>query len=112
MLKIHINRVPGSLNNEIFIFDEQKSVTTGFVFREDGECIATTQVYKPGEAWIIKPAMRIPEQMTRDLIQAFVEYAKERNYPVSEDATKGKLEATEKHLEDMRTLVFKKNETN
>ena len=53
--------------------------------------------------------IRMPVQECREIISAFVKYAQDQGFKSSDESfSKGKLEATEKHLDDMRTLVFKK----
>lgn len=48
------------------------------------------------------------EFVFREIVQAFLDYAKEQKIESkSESYCEGKLSAIEKHLEDMRTLVFK-----
>lgn len=70
--------------------------------------VATRLVSGTGSYDDIKPAFTIDERTLRDLIAAFAELAQSRGIEnKSETFTKGKLEATERHLADMRQLVFK-----
>ena len=58
-----------------------------------------------------KPFMVMMEQHYRDFCAAFVRQAEEMGIQKGGDTyTKGKLEATEAHLADMRTLVFEPQE--
>lgn len=52
----------------------------------------------------IKPFLALPEDLFFELITAAAEYAKKREMIIpSETFHKGKLEATEKHLQDLAT---------
>lgn len=56
----------------------------------------------------IEPLIEMPEQMADEFIKAVVDYASEAGIKTeNENLLKGKLQATEKHLEDMR-LAFNK----
>ena len=111
--KIYIRPIPGSLMNEIFITEKYGDPSNGghisiFNFKENGEGVATEAKSNHGEirSEDMKPTMILPEQETRDLIRAFSELASERGFePDSESKAKGKLEATERHLADLRTLL-------
>lgn len=57
----------------------------------------------------VLPAMRMDTRDLRQIVAAFVKYSQEQGFKSSDESfAQGKLTATEKHLEDMRTLVFKK----
>lgn len=97
--------VPGTLLNEIFIVDSEDNVDHFFNVEKDGNVQATTVKREYGAMPDAKPTMILDEQTTRDLIAAFSDLAREKglNGP---SAAEGKLSATERHLDDMRKLVF------
>lgn len=109
-MRIHINREPNSLLNKVFILSNPAQYQAFFTFK-DGKMIATTFTREDmGKADFIKPAFVIEEQELRELIEAFVVAGADRGIDnPTESKIAGKLEATEKHLEDMRKLVFKTN---
>lgn len=56
----------------------------------------------------IAPTMILPQNRLNEVLRAFSEAVREKGFGYETESTaKGKLEATEKHLEDMRRLVFK-----
>jgi hypothetical protein len=55
-----------------------------------------------------EPTLRIPREHGKEFFESMAKVADERGFPSpSEENVKGLLEATERHLEDMRTLVFR-----
>lgn len=73
----------------------------------DGEKLVE-QIMSVGEATDIKPLLTIPLGMKEFIIKAFInEGAKQNLRTENENLLKGKLEATELHLEDMRHFFFK-----
>ena len=54
----------------------------------------------------MEPTLRLHPDVAQDLVQAFNDV---HIRPDKESITEGKLVATEKHLEDMRKLVFNKS---
>lgn len=57
-----------------------------------------------------EPSIRVPGNISDEFMKAFVDAADDLGIPKpSEQRNEGKLEAMEKHLEDMRRLVFKKS---
>jgi len=54
----------------------------------------------------LEPSLNLPGRMGEEVMQAIVEAFNERGIkPESGNKTEGKLEATEKHLEDLRMLL-------
>jgi hypothetical protein len=107
-MKIYVSRKPATLLNEVYILSEEAQYMAYYTFRESGEMIGTT--FKYGDmAEQVKPAFIVPEREWRDMLAAFSEEAKAVGVEnKSETFNKGKLEATERHLNDLRALVFKK----
>lgn len=56
----------------------------------------------------LKPFLTLAVDTYREVLSAMMRLGESENVPrPSEDHLKGKLEATQEHLEDMRTIVFK-----
>ena len=106
-MRIHINRIPGSLACELFITSDTKSrYESYFTVEKDGNVIGHQFERSGGNRPDVKPMMIVDELFIRDLINAFVSYAREEGFKSADEShTKGKLEATESHLKDMRTLL-------
>lgn len=111
-MKIYIREIPNTIKNEIFFVERPNDLKKGDVirfinFKETGEAIQTEKVHDYGVATDeIKPSLILDEMQTRELIMAFSEIAKNRGFEYdSESKAKGKLEATERHLEDLRKLL-------
>lgn len=98
------------LYNKIYIYSlpEKTIGSTGYymTFNQDGSVNCHTLVRDGNEALTIKPAMTLDESMTRELIQAFMLTGQKVGIDIeSESKAKGKLEATERHLGDLRALL-------
>lgn len=108
-MNIYINRKLGTLLNEIFVFggDDSCQIRT-FLTVKDGQLQATRFTYEDSMATdIVKPMFTVQEGDLGEMIEAFMQLGSQRGIEKpSEAKNAGKLEATEKHLEDMRTLVF------
>ena len=111
-MKIYIREIPGSMNNEIFFVERPEDLKKGDImrfinFKENGEAMQVDQAHEYGmNIDGIKPTMILTENQTRELLTAFSILAKEKGFEYdNESKAKGKLEATEKHLEDMRQLL-------
>ena len=111
-MKIYIRERLGTLENEIFLVERPHDLKKGDIlrfinFKENGEAIQTEKIHEYGMAMSeMKPSFILNEMQTRELIMAFSEIAKTRGFEYdSESKAKGKLEATERHLEDMRKLL-------
>lgn len=110
-MKIYIRERPNSVLNEIFIIDRPNDFQKGDVwrflnFKESGDCVITDRIFDRGQEIEMKPTMILDERATRELLQSFLELASEKGIEHDgESRAKGKLEATEKHLEDMRKLL-------
>jgi hypothetical protein len=91
------------------------TVKVGFISGEKGE-VKTAFNFGKGKAYTIQPGealpegclMEIPQDVFDEMLKAFAEMASDRGIKLESDLKReGKLEATAKHLEDMRALVFK-----
>lgn len=111
-MEIIIRRQINSLMNEIFIIRGEerkylgKSVISAINFDQDGNAYQSDAPETGGQQSKLKPAMILDERDTRKLLAAFSEAAKDRGAVKDNTYLQGKLEGTEKHLEDMRRLVF------
>ena len=111
-MKIYIRQVPMTLSNEIFFVERPNDLKRGDIirfinFNKNGEASQIEKVHEYGvNIESTKPTMILTEEQTREMIAAFSEIAKTRGFEYdSESKAKGKLEATERHLEDMRKLL-------
>lgn len=56
----------------------------------------------------LEPFLKLPTELFNEFVKAITEYASDNNIKTeNENLLQGKLGATEKHLEDMRKIVFK-----
>lgn len=100
MIKVYIDNSPVVASKRIFIVDEDnkrrfvaKPMKLEFV--ELKEDVST------------EPTIDIPYRYADGFLQALLVAIKDQGIKLPEQSfTEGKLQATEKHLEDMRTLVF------
>lgn len=112
MLRIQVQPCWDKLEDEIYIFDLPGN-TPGdighyYTFGENGFTSHATVRGDRGAAWDFKPLMKVNPDFTRELIQAFVQLARDREYKMPDEShMKGKLAATETHLEDMRDIAFR-----
>lgn len=103
--KVHISRPVDRLGGDVTIYrfagSEMEHVNV-----KDGECV----VSKGDRGGLVSPTFRIGyEEDLRGILAAFTEAAATFGVkPMDASHAEGKLEATEKHLSDMRALVFKK----
>jgi len=103
---------------KIYTWEDPQKFTIRVAFIAGGEGqikiafnFATNKEYaiKMGEDLPPGCLMEIPRDVFAEMLKGFAEMANERGMKLESDLKReGKLEATEKHLEDMRTLVFKK----
>lgn len=104
--EVHIRRQPERLGGEVIIFRRREGEGIEVLsFKEDGT--ATGKTYqRRGEK--IPPTMIFFEEMElRQVIQAFMQAGREFGMPVPDETfAKGKLEAMDLHLQDMRKIVF------
>ena len=112
-MEIIIRPQINTILNEIFILRDKDSsrINISFInFDLNGNAIAKDVQREEELSAKFKPAMILPEKETRELLAAFAEAAKQRGAVKSDSYLTGKVEATEKHLEDMRRLVFENKE--
>ncbi|MDD4009792.1 MAG: hypothetical protein PHQ67_08280 [Fermentimonas sp.] len=98
--ELHKNRV------SLFLIDQRYS-STDYLFYDDGEMKRVT--VKPGEiiSKEIKPLVEVSMDVFAVLLTDLVDYAKMKGIKVErEDKLSGRLAATERHLEDLKTIAF------
>lgn len=104
---------PGSLTSDIYFFKEPGGFSDVVKFfstdQDKRECIMHTyeaNKLNTGEVQEFPVFAVLGENEWRGLIQAVLAYAAKNGIKNnSESRAEGKLEATEKHLEDLRTLL-------
>lgn len=85
-----------------FIASEQNAVKTAYNFAKN-----KAFTIKPGEPLPDGAVWDIPADIFDEMLKGFAEMASEKGIKLESDLKReGKLEATERHLEDMRRLVF------
>lgn len=119
MIEIHIRpRLHvGSLLDEVYICDYPQRPMPGDMIRNlevvNGELVFKEYIHRSGEELSVKPAFLMDTRMVREITAAFLELARTQGQkPHNESRTEGELEATLKHLSDMRELVFTKKPFN
>lgn len=94
----------GSMMVNIWLVDQKGSELINITW--DGEHLISTIVPEGIEP--VKPFLKVPLPFKQVFIKSFVDYASNNGIkPKEASFTEGKLEATEKHLEDMREIVKK-----
>ncbi len=91
-----------TLLKDIFIFFVDRQGRVHLMQGEDKIIILDEGVAAP------EPTLKL----TNEALQAFATALNEQGINPKKEFLDGKLEATEKHLEDMRSLVFKSKEIN
>jgi len=104
-MKIFVKDNPVSDIVEMYVLDDSGQHRRNI--SHDGENF-TSEVLEEGVFKEVKPFLRCPSRMFNEIVSEIVEYAN-KNHIQSQDKdfTRGKLEATEKHLEDMRKYLDK-----
>lgn len=99
---------PGRIDEEIFVYEIIDRERVRYLNFHAGQLTWTEAFIGPGEAWAAKPLFTMERSVAKELISAFIKSAKQTGIPMpTEDRMLGELEATKKHLEDLRNLVFK-----
>lgn len=88
--------------------ENAKGVYATLSVGEGGELIETPYGFDEAGNSLQKPFMRC----NKAILQALVDAVSEQVHPVKKEVADAELKATKFHLEDMRKLVFNKNETN
>ena len=90
---------------EMYVINDSSNVRKNISY--DGDRLIE-EIIKPGECKELNPFLRCPSEMFRGIVSEIVEYANDNHIQSKDkDFTRGKLEATEKHLDDMRKYLDK-----
>lgn len=106
-MKIFIRQHPDTLNEDLFLFERSDGFVTFYNIDPAGNgLLLTTKKHNEGQVDEAKPFVTMPDYQMRDFVRAMIGYAREQGFKGADESfAKGKLEATEKHLEDMRLLL-------
>jgi len=100
---------------KIYTWDDPYTFKVRVGFISDGD-VKTAFNFATGKAYTLTSGeplpegclMEIPTNIFEEMLKGFAELASEKGIKLESDLKReGRLEATTKHLEDMRTLVFK-----
>lgn len=111
------NGRPGTLETEIYLVNFPGkglgSVGSYYTIEPSGEVMGRPFTNDGSAEGMAKPFMICDERFWRDALEAIVVFANKKGIKSGDESfNQGKLEATEHHLEDMRSLVFNKNNIN
>lgn len=101
--KIQVVRRPGTILVDIILYTLRQDKIYFYTIGDQGELIQ-----KEAERGVatIDPTISLPEREYRNLLKAFAELSLGEGIETHDSFVKGKLEATERHLEDMRLLAL------
>lgn len=104
--KLNVHTIPGRIDVAVTIWrkaGQNYSQIEVLHITETGDVLATTV---PQDGTVSSPTLIIQAGEFDSLVSAFVAYAREKGFrDANETYNEGKLQATERHLEDMRTLL-------
>lgn len=97
-------------NNKAYIYllggSRNSMIREGFSYNSEDQSVSVTCLNEAEVLQSIKPFLVLPIRMADELIKAFTDLGSEMNIKTeNENLLKGKLEATQLHLEDMRELT-------
>jgi len=97
-------------NNKAFIYllggSRNNMIRENFSYNSEDQSVSVTCLNEAEFLQNIKPFLVLPLRMADELVKAFIDLGSEMNIKTeSENLLKGKLEATQLHLEDMRELT-------
>lgn len=102
-MKLEVNIDHRRRTTDFYLYESHGERDVFFHFNGDEFVQQVLQKYDINTPEEIKPFFSVPLYMTNELISLFVARGAEMNLRTeNENHLKGKLEATEKHLEDMR----------
>jgi hypothetical protein len=117
MLKLYINQNFDAREVSVWLVDEQQGMDVFYTTHPEDPNFqgitrhASDQYIRTGEDPIgkVKPFMKIGDRLFNEFVRLMVDYASKNNTVKTENENliQGKLLATEKHLEDLRIIVFK-----
>lgn len=104
--KVNVQIIDATLVAKVYIW-RRVGDQVNYLNNDEKGLIATSVKYSDGFDLDIKPFMigQLPTIMA--IVRGFLAYANSEGLKSGDETfAKGKLEATEKHLEDMRKIVF------
>lgn len=99
--KVHIQEEVGRSVNRVFLYQNKQGYTV--FLKNDGtaQTIKEGEQHKYDELWFV--------EMSYDQLHAFAEALANKGIKTNKDSiAEGKLQATERHLEDMRLIALHK----
>lgn len=106
MLKVHVGGYDNPLGGLSFYVVDQNEYRKALLHVIDGKTMRFDEVKEGYMA--PEPTFSLPLDVGHEFLKAMAELAYERGIRLKTDEVReGKLEATERHLADMRQLVFK-----
>jgi len=104
--KIQINNFEYKLECQVFIYRLVGDMIQWLSFKEN-QMIINVEKRSAGSEQV-KPAFVGDRNEVMGIAKGFIAYANSQGFKNGDETfAKGKLEATERHLEDMRNIVFK-----
>lgn len=110
MIKARVHGIDFDMRVDVVIYQGPDQARPGDVFCRyefDGKLFKTVNIDPNEEGQRIEPTFSMPEYMARALYLGLEEHYERVGKPSKPTSyTQGELEATKKHLEDMRALVL------
>jgi len=107
-LKMYIDKPVIGGNVKVYLIDESSLSERRNLTYNSAEKNFTVTMMERGSAEKVEPFFEFPSDLFEDFVSEIVEFAKKENIKTdNESVLEGKLKATEKHLEDMRTYFEK-----
>ena len=93
---------------KIFVIDGEGTSRSQITISRTDKTLLEQKRLDPNEPQIVEPFLTLPTEFFNELVKSLSTYASENNIKTeNENLLQGKLGSTEKHLEDMRRIVFK-----
>lgn len=106
--KVSISGLQDTFTASVYIYRKTATHIQVLRFTEHGPKIESTE-RKEEEYPDIAPSFKANYDDVMGMVRGFIAFGREQGFKVADDSfNKGKLEATERHLEDMRLLALKK----
>lgn len=99
--------VSGTDSVKIWVLDEQGTNRSQITLDKETKYLKST-LLDPNEPKEVEPFLELPTNFFEEFVKAIADFASENNIKTeNENLLVGKFDATTKHLEDMRRIVFK-----
>lgn len=106
-LRVHLERIPGTLTVKVFFYKKLEHGTY-LVGKRKGtnELIETTiPIGQAASVEELDPILEVREDFFREILEAFATEAMGQGIETHNSYIKGKLEAKEEHLADVRKML-------